>query len=492
MPGCGDFAYCTFIMNENTTTTRRRLLTATPMGLALGTGESKASTDNQFCREPARETPVVDEVDVIVCGGGPAGVSAAIAAARAGSSVRLFEVHGCLGGVWTAGLLTYVIDSGKPGLNAEFLDGLEERRATPGPMTVSSGGLDRTCYVYDPEEMKVMLEELAVNAGVKTQLFTRVVATSKNDDNRLTEVITESKSGRQAWRAKVFIDATGDGDVGALAGCSFEVGEREGCPCQPLTMMALVHLDDPETAYKVANVYEGSRRGHMNPKQAFLDLMKAQGFSPSYGKPTLFQVNRGLFGFMINHEYGIEAFDAAKVTEATFRARSEIHTAVRALRQAGQGWESLKIVATAEQIGVRDGRRILGHYQMKRDDLVVGSEFDDGAVTVNFPVDIHAQSRKQNDGGKAYHNAGVRARPYQIPLRAMIAREVDGLMMAGRCISGDFISHASYRVTGNAVAMGEAAGAVASLSADQKRLPQDIDWADASRTLREKVWINRL
>lgn len=478
-------------MDEKTTTTRRKLLTATPMGLALGAGDTRAAENPDVCDEAARQTPVVDEVDVIVCGAGPAGVSAALAAARAGASVRLFEVHGCLGGVWTAGLLTYVIDSGKPGLNAEILDGLKQRRATPGPITVSSGGLDRTSYVYDPEEMKVMLEELVVNAGVKTQLFTRVVATAKSDANRLTEVITESKSGRQAWRAKVFIDATGDGDVGALAGCSFEVGEREGCPCQPLTMMALVHLDDPGTAFKVANVYEGSRRGQMNPKKAFLDLMKAQGFSPSYGKPTLFQVENGLFGFMINHEYGIEAFDAAKITEATFRARSEIHTAVRALRQAGQGWESLKIVATAEQIGVRDGRRILGHYQMKRDDLVVGSEYDDGVVTVNFPVDIHAASRKQNDGGKAYHNAGVRARPYQIPLRAMIAREVDGLMMAGRCISGDFISHASYRVTGNAVAMGEGAGAVAALSADKKVLPQDIDWSDADEILKEKVWHNK-
>jgi hypothetical protein len=186
---------------------------------------------------------------------------------------------------------------------------------------------------------------------------------------------------------------------------------------------------------------------------------------------------------MANHEYGINATDAAQVTEATLRARSEIHQIVRGLRKLGGAWDGLQIAATPEQIGIRDGRRIRGRYVMTSEDLVQGATQTDAVVRVTFPVDIHALTANDNKTA-AYHNAGVKMKPYDIPLRALIARDVDGLLMAGRCISGDFISHASYRVTGNAVAMGEAAGAAAAVAAKTKTAPQDVSWSEVQSVIK--------
>ncbi len=190
--------------------------------------------------EPARQLKVVDDCDVIVCGGGPAGFSAAIAAARAGARTRLFDVNGCLGGVWTAGMLTYIFDIDKPGLPRELTRRLDQRHARV------AGRRDASRYVYHVEEMKCLLEEMVMKEKITVQLHTRVVAAYRNSANRLETIITESKSGRQAWRAKVFIDAAGDGDLGALAGCGWEFGERpdQQCPCQPMTMNALVTVPD--------------------------------------------------------------------------------------------------------------------------------------------------------------------------------------------------------------------------------------------------------
>ncbi|MEO7319346.1 MAG: FAD-dependent oxidoreductase, partial [Chthoniobacteraceae bacterium] len=187
---------------------------------------------------------------------------------------------------------------------------------------------------------------------------------------------------------------------------------------------------------------------------------------------------------MMNHEYGILAFDAAKVTEATLRARGELRRIVQGLRKLGGPWSGIQIAATPEQIGIRDGRRIRGRYIVSRADLVAGVRHDDAVTRATFPVDIHAYDKAHAGGG--YTSTGVKAMPYDIPYRALIARDVDGLLMAGRCISGDYIAHASYRVTGNAVAMGEAAGAAAALAAATKRLPHEVEWRETV-ILRDKT-----
>ena len=429
--------------------------------LARG-AEAPKVTPGKF-PEPGRELPLISDADVIVCGAGPAGVAAAITAARGGAKVRLFEWRGCVGGVWTAGLLGYLLDFNKPGFAAELARKLEERGIRRGK---SKGSI-----TYEPEGMKLLLEDLLVEAGVKFQLHTRVAAAYR-EGRRLTTIVTESKSGREAWRAPVFIDTTGDGDLGALAGCAWEIGEAKDCPCQPMSLNALLVVKD------AAQLKPMLHDEDPKCKDNFLAEIKRAGSFPSYSKPTLWQVRDNLLLVMMNHEYGIKPFDAAEVTAATVRARSEMNRIVNGLRGLGGIWDGLQLVATAEQIGVRDGRRIRGRYVVSKDDVIAGARHEDAVVRPTFAVDIHALSAEINKTA-AYTNAGVKVKPYDIPLRALIAKDVDGLMMAGRCISGDFIAHASYRVTGNATAMGEATGAVAALAAKSQRLPHEVAWSEA-------------
>lgn len=456
---------------DSPASSRRRFLASSLLGLgSLGalTKVSAASTPKPgFLTEAERDIPVVADCDVIVCGSGPAGVTAAISAARAGAKVRLFEAHGSLGGVWTSSLLGYLLDFDKPGFNQELVRRLRERDAVVG---TGVNGIS-----YHPEDMKLVLEELCLAAGVTVHFHTRVVAVHKVG-RRVDAIVTESKSGREAWRAATFVDATGDGDVGALAGCAFEIGMADACPCQPVSMDALLVVKD---ATKLTRFIHGSgsavsKQSMNESKKNLLAEIKRGGFDPSYQGPTIFPIRDNLLLAMMNHEYGINATDATAVTKATLNARAELHRIVKALRGLGGDWEGLQIVATPEQIGIRDGRRIKGRYQIVKGDLIAGARHEDSVVRATFPVDVHALTR--ND--PAYSNQGVKVKPYDIPLRALIAKDVDGLMMAGRCISGDFIAHASYRVTGNAVAMGEAAGVTSALAAASKRAPHEVTWTE--------------
>ena len=460
-------------MNRNLSR-RQCVATARGGGVAVGVTAAQREPGPGLLGEPGREVRLVEDADVIVCGAGPAGVAAAVTAARSGARVRLFEWRGCVGGVWTAGLLGWLIDFDKPGFNQELTRRLTERGLRRGTSPKS--------FTYEPEGMKLLLEELLVESGVKLQLHTRVAA-AYLEGRRLRTMVTESKSGREAWGAPVFIDTTGDGDLGALAGCEFEIGEAKDCPCQPMSLNALLVVRD------TGALREFVRMGDALPGEddgAKKDRIRAEiektGHFPSYSKPTLWQVRDNLLLAMFNHEYGVKPFDAAEVTAATVRARAEMHRMIDGLRGLGGPWEGMQIAATAEQIGVRDGRRLRGRYTVDTADVTGGARHRDAVVRPTFSIDIHAQSAADNRKS-GYSNRGLKVKPYDIPLRSLIARDVDGLMMAGRCISGDFVAHSSYRVTGNAVAMGEAAGVVAALAAASGRLPHEVDWGEGAAGL---------
>jgi hypothetical protein len=448
----------------------RRTFLAAGAALAVGS-PAGAGVSPVAHTEPARQIPIVDDADVVVCGAGPAGVAAAIAAARHGAVTRLLEVNGCLGGVWTAGLLSWILDSaGKTGLTQEILGELETRCASAE--YGSSVG-------YDVEKMKLLLEEMCLGAGVKVRLHTRVVAAVRDASNRLVLAMTESKSGRQAWSGQVFIDTTGDGDLAAHAGCGFDYGQAGTGEAQPMSVIALLTGLDPDA---VATYVRGlaEPRGERDPKGRLLLEMRRAGVDPSYARPTLFYIRKGLFCLMANHEYGVSPSCADEVTEATLRGRAEVHKIVEALRSTGGVWRDMQVVATPEHIGVREGRRIHGLYQVSTEDLIQGAVHEDAVCRVAFPVDVHSTDPSKEKG---IMSKKVRAKPYDIPYRALIAKDVHGLLMAGRNISGDFLAHSSYRVTGNAVAMGEAAGTAAAVAAKSRRRPQDVSWSEIREVL---------
>ena len=425
--------------------------------------------------EAGREIPVAGRSDVLVVGAGPAGIGAAIAAARAGATTQLLEAAGCLGGVWTAGMLTKIIDGGrKTGLMKEILAAMVERGS---PIAKQTKG-----EIYDPELMKVVLEEMCVATGMKIQLHTQLVGAVTDRRNRLTAVITESKSGRQAWVAERFIDCSGDGDLAAQAGCKFDVGLSANCECQPMSLMALLTGPDPEAIRDFIREIGGEAA-----KSRLYKFMKESGINPSYSSPTLRLLHRGIYSLMTNHEYAVPAYDAGKISTATIRARAEVHAIVAALRKLGGPWKDLAVVATAEQIGIREGRRIHGRYTVTGADLANGQKHADAVCRVSFGIDIHnvwpdgvsPRGVAALEEARRIKQAGTKA--YDIPLAALIAADVDGLMMAGRCISGDFIAHASYRVTGDAVPMGEAAGLASATSLKKGVLPHQLKWAEIKK-----------
>lgn len=408
----------------------------------------------------------------------------------------MLEVHGALGGVWTAGALSWILDADKGGIVAEITDALDRRGARAGDA--------RGHFGYDVEQMKLVLDELTAAAGVRVQLHTRVVAAPRGSARRLGMVVTESKSGRQAWAAQAVVDATGDGDVAALAGCGFDYGHPETGQTQPMSLMALltgirVSEVDDYVAGGAAPAGSAPKAGgrYRTATRLLLETLDRAGCRPSYTSPTLWCIHEDLFALMANHEYGVSALDAAQITRATTNGRAEIHRIVGALRSYGRPWSGLRLVATAAQIGVREGRRIHGRYRVTLDDLRLGARHDDAICRVTAGADVHALARAE--GGflsratDPLQDRTIAAetvapvRPYDIPLRALIARDVDGLLMAGRCISGDFLAHASYRVTGNAVAMGQAAGVAAALAARSGRMPHEVPWRDVAEVLRDSA-----
>ena len=429
--------------------------------LALATAAPFAGCGNgaaRTFREAARDIPVGGEYDLVVAGGGPAGIAAAIAAARAGRRVKLFESHGALGGIWTSGLLSCIIDFGRADLSKEIIARLDRL----GARMPRRRELVDSNFLYEPECMKLVLEQLATEAGVSFTYHSPVVAAYRDASGRNVEAVaTESKSGRRAWKAKFFMDCTGDGDLAALAGCGFDTGGvNKGDAEQPASLIALLVVDDDSAITRFTvdgpKMYAADGAQIYNPKKELYEEFRRVGVEPSYASPTLFRIRRNMFAFMGNHEYGVKLDNADAVTAATVRARQEIFALVDALvRMGGSKWKGLRVVATAEQLGHRTARRIHGRYSITVDDLLEGRRFDDAVADCAFGIDVHGVSRAKNRTLPAGSPGGLVAKPYQIPLRACWAKDLDNLYMAGRCISGDFLSQASYRVTGPAVEMGE-------------------------------------
>jgi hypothetical protein len=257
----------------------------------LNASTKNNSTHNNNYHQPPMDLPIVEDNDVIVCGGGPAGIAAAISAARKGARVRLIEVHGFLGGVWTAGMVNNIIDyKNKSGIIKEILTELEKTHAQ-----VQSN-------VFDIEAMKLVLEQMCVRNKVKLLYQSRLVAVVKNTKNRITHVIVENKSGRQVYAGKSFIDATGEGDVAAQAGCSFSWGHPDSGKTQPMSMIAIlggIHYSQ----LNPIEIVRGDGVSAEISKKHFLMEIERAGVFPSYSRPTLFRIRNNHFAMMANHEY---------------------------------------------------------------------------------------------------------------------------------------------------------------------------------------------
>ena len=404
------------------------------------------------------DQPLAGESDVLVCGGGSAGCAAAISAARKGVSVQLLELNGSLGGALTIGLVNSILDSeNKSGFIKEFEKVLDHR-----------GGMYTNRV--DPELSKLILEEMCISSGVRIRYHSRITGAVVDRNKRLTHVITESKAGREIWKAKTFIDCTGDGDLSVFAGCGFDIGDPSNGKTQSMSFNVYLAGVGPLDTLVPREYKTWAEQTYW-----LFNEIKRGGYEPSYKHPTFYMVYENLSVLMANHEYDINPLDPDQITAATIHARQEMNKMIEALRSLGGHWKNIHIVSTPGHIGVRECRRIHGRYTVTSKDLIEGARHDDAVCRATFNVDIHST---EPDKTKGIMTGGVKVKPYDIPVRALVAKDVDGLMMAGRNISGDFWAHGSYRVIGNIMPMGEAAGLISAKAVQTARLPHEVKWKE--------------
>ena len=389
--------------------------------------------------------------DVIVCGGGVSGVCAAIGAARQGASVLILEQTNALGGTWTSGLVAWMLDiKNKKGyiLN-EIILSLKKS----GKGRIARDGY----FIYEPEAMKILLDKMCVAENIDIR-FHSFVCGSIRKGEKLTAVETVSKSGKESFFANIFIDATGDGDLCALSGASFDIGNDEG-RTQPMSLFAIVSGIKKEDMVQFDN--SSDYQDGISPKEKLYKEIERSGIHCSQQKPALYYLFNDCFLLTANHQYAVCGTKTEDLTYATIEARQETGNIVDSLRSLGGIWENIRIASTAPSIGVREGRRIKGEYTLTLDDVYNSHKFSDSICDVSFGIDVHALTKDNTTGYEKYGNGEKHS--YQIPLRAAKCLGFKNLYMTGRCISGDFPSHASYRVSGNAAVIGENVGRAAAI-----------------------------
>ncbi|MCK5845401.1 MAG: FAD-dependent oxidoreductase, partial [Victivallales bacterium] len=414
--------------------------------------------------EKAREIPITAEVDVLVAGGGPAGFGAALTAARMGAKTLLIEQFNCVGGMATSGMMSHW-----------------------------SGALDspilNDIYTLDPDQkkgirheaLKLIMLEMLLDAGVEIRMYTQIVDSVK-EGNRVVGVVTESKSGRKGVKAKVTIDCTGDGDVAARAGAEYVLGRESDNKCQPVTLMFRIGGVDYNKA-----VFPPSFETRIDlPKGEIQTLGKERLPFPA-GHVLLYRTTLpNEVCVNMTNVIDVDATNTAELTRAEITCRRQMREIVAFLREFVPGYEECYVVAAAQNVGVRETRHFIGEYTITEKDVLEGRVFDDWIATRNrFGFDIHNVSGSgldENGAQKKFKGKGA----YTIPYRACLPKEIEGLLLAGRCISGTHKAHSSYRVMGICLNMGEGTGTAAALAVREDTLPRNVDVGEIQKNLKQQ------
>ena len=452
---------------------------------------------NQYIQEAARSIPIVKETDVVVAGGGLSGVIAAYAAAKSGADTMLIERFSCLGGVAVMGLPIQGYESSD---GVQIVKGFAEefhaRLAMIGgaPRKLTPCAMHNAFLPVMPEAVKLVCQEMLLDAGVTVWLNT-VASDVVMDGGRISALIVEGKSGRQAIKAKEFIDCTGDADLALKSGAPFQIADDKelmantldiifcgvdkerlrDCMMRETEKYDVVELyprkQIEENEYFIINGFKNQIRRASEEKEMFADL------SGQICLVTLPQKDMVCVNSV--HVSGFSPCEAWSLSEIEMRARSQAQVLARFVIEYLPGFENATVATTAPWAGIRESRRITGVKTLSMENIANGEIPEDTVALGGYPYDFH---RKNVDDGKE-NTEFYKVPVYGIPYGCLITERVDNLFVAGKTISATREAMASSRVMAQCMAEGHAAGIAAAMCARSGERAKDVD----VRTLRQKL-----
>ena len=408
------------------------------------------------------------QADVAVVGGGLAGVAAAVAAARSGTNVYLIERYGFLGGAATGGLVGR-FQAGPDvqnhpvikGIYSEICDRLSDYDALRGDL-------------FDPELMKYVAFDVCEDAGVNILLHS-LVFDVKSQNSQVKELSIYTKRGTRKVFASTYVDATGDGDLCTLAGAQVQIGR------------AVDHLQQPMTlVFQLGNI------DHQRLQTADWDKLTKRfrqevDILASRGRIFFFEWTEGLLGFVMTHVAKHDGLDIEDLTHAEIESRRQAFAVYQFFRQHVSGCERCVIATTANHIGLRETRRIIGDYVMTREDILMGRKFPDSIGCSTSWIDVH-----NPDGEGVLHELVVSNDWFEIPLRAITVKGFNNLLVAGRCMSVTHEAQGSIREIPTCILTGQGAGIAAALAAQQQVPVRTLPYNQLrAALLKQGVWMQK-
>jgi FAD dependent oxidoreductase len=424
-----------------------------------------------FIEEPARRVPLYGEYEVVVLGGGPAGIAAAVAAAHAGRRTLLIERYGFLGGMGTAAGVTnfcglHANVHGKMhrvvrGVASELLDRIDQLGGLNAPHLILGKIL---AQAYDTAAYKIAADDLLAAHKVELLFHALGAGIVMHDEKRIDALLVETKAGRQAVRALTFIDCSGDGDLAAWAGARYEIGDNNGSMLYPSMMFRLNGID-PERAGEAWRTIP-----------ALMEQAEAAGTHHFPRKAAIVRPQRSAIEWRVNFTQLARADGAAinglepdDLTRGEIDGRRQAVKAFNFLRTV-PGFEKSYIVDLPPQLGIRETRRIVGGYMLSGEDVLGCASFEDSVGVNGWPIESHVAGDVVFKFPPIPESRGFNELPY----RMLIPESLDNLLVAGRCASMTHDGQSAARVSGACFAMGEAAGTAAALALGGNTIPRDI------------------
>jgi hypothetical protein len=436
-----------------------------------------------YVLEPERKTPIRGEYDVIVVGGGPAGIGSAIASAINGAKTLLIERYGFLGGMFTAGLVVGLhtdklypvskFNENKPligGLASKFLERLIQVGGAVDPSVYLKHTAMRSNYIpSDPEMLKIVAQDMLLESGVKILLHslgTRAIM----EDNKVKGIFIETKSGREALLSNIVIDSTGDGDVAASAGAEYELAAGKTLPMTLMVLLGNVNIEKaknyPPKSEKWKELMalameQGFIKESILPERPVAPTFPIRFVSlPPKEMKKYWQRKNETYGWGANY-FG-DCTDVNELTKAEIETRKRMLPMIKFLKKNAPGYEECYLVATAPQVGTRESRRIIGEYMLTaKYDIEKGIKHEDNIC------------RGRRNRGELIEDCDP---PFDIPYRCLVPKNINGLVISGRCISIDHTAGLIIAIRDGIQTMGigQAAGTAAAICSQNQIQPRDL------------------